>query len=316
MRKQTTRPVDLAALALVALAAPAAALLLPDGSALRVALGLVFLLIAPGYALVAALFPERAREYDVRKGEDGEETETVREGLEPLERAGLSLGLSIAVVPLLGLLLNATPWGIRLVPILIAVAAFTLVASAVALVRRDRLAPAERPVFAIAVDVAAWREMRPIDRALTVILALSVVAAAGALAYVLATPRPAERFTEFYILGPSGKAEGYPTTMAPGGTAPLTVGVVNHEGEATSYERSLVWIQGELTGDGENRTFAARAERPAITSSLTLQDEETREENLTITAPEPAGTWKLELRLHKAGSPDVYRRLHLYVDVR
>jgi len=43
--------------------------------------------------------------------------------LTPLERLALSIGLSLAVVPLVGLVLNYTPWGIRLVPVTAALAA-------------------------------------------------------------------------------------------------------------------------------------------------------------------------------------------------
>ena len=64
---------------------------------LRYVLGSLFVLYLPGYSLIEALYPR------------GEE-------LEPLERLALSIGLSLALVPLVGLLLNYTPWGIRLAP--------------------------------------------------------------------------------------------------------------------------------------------------------------------------------------------------------
>lgn len=74
---------------------------------IRTILGLPMVLFFPGYALIAALFP----------GKDD---------LDGIERVALSFGLSIAVVPLLGLGLNYTPWGIRLIPILITLVIFTL----------------------------------------------------------------------------------------------------------------------------------------------------------------------------------------------
>src|SRR5659263_694396 len=69
-------------------------------SVLRNILGLPLVLFLPGYALIAALFPAKS-------------------DLDGIERTALSFGLSIAVVPLMGLGLNYTPWGIRLLPILI-----------------------------------------------------------------------------------------------------------------------------------------------------------------------------------------------------
>jgi uncharacterized membrane protein len=48
-----------------------------------------------------------------------EQIKTSTENLDPIERIALSLGMSIALVPIVGLLLNYTPWGIRLTPIVL-----------------------------------------------------------------------------------------------------------------------------------------------------------------------------------------------------
>jgi uncharacterized membrane protein len=58
--------------------------------------------------------------------------------LESLERLALSIGISLAIVPLVGLLLNYTPLGIRLTPIVISLAAFTETMAFIALERRYR----------------------------------------------------------------------------------------------------------------------------------------------------------------------------------
>ena len=84
--------------------------------ALRWILGSLFVLFIPGYVAVAALFPE-GRELD------------------GIERFALSVGLSLALVPLVGLLLNYTPWGIRLDPIVISL---TILTAALALVAFSR----------------------------------------------------------------------------------------------------------------------------------------------------------------------------------
>ena len=86
----------------------------------RIILGLLLVLFLPGYSLIAALFP----------GKDD---------LDGIERIALSFGLSIAVVPLLGLALNYTPFGIRLVPILVVLSVFTISLAVVACVRRQGL---------------------------------------------------------------------------------------------------------------------------------------------------------------------------------
>ncbi len=90
-----------------------------------VVLALPVVLFIPGYCLIAALFP---------KNDDI--------GLS--ERIALSIGLSIAIVPLIGLGLNFTPWGIRLDPIVISLTLFTLVMILVAHYRRALLPSEER----------------------------------------------------------------------------------------------------------------------------------------------------------------------------
>jgi uncharacterized membrane protein len=58
--------------------------------------------------------------------------------LDGLERLALSIGLSLAIVPLIGLMLNYTPWGIRLEPIMVSMALFAEVMAVVCVVRRFR----------------------------------------------------------------------------------------------------------------------------------------------------------------------------------
>jgi len=96
----------------------------------RVVLGLLLVLFLPGYSLIAALFPRR-------------------DDLDGIERIALSFGLSIAVVPLIGLGLNYTPFGIRLVPILAVLSVFTVSLAVIAGVRRCWLPEADRFVVEI-----------------------------------------------------------------------------------------------------------------------------------------------------------------------
>jgi uncharacterized membrane protein len=97
---------------------------LPD-SPLRIVLGIPFVLFFPGYTLISTLFPHR-------------------ESLEGVERLALSIGLSLAVVPLFGLALNYTPLGIRLYPILLSLFLFTILMSITSFYRRKSLPAEER----------------------------------------------------------------------------------------------------------------------------------------------------------------------------
>lgn len=308
MRYATTRPIDLYAVVAVALVTPLVALALPWPPA-RVVLGLLFVLVAPGYALVAALFPERPR---ARRAADGE---TTVEGLEALERVALSLGLSIAVVPLLGLLLNYSPWGIRLVPILVAVSTFTLLLSAIAWIRRSRLPVLARLQFQVDVRPIAWSQSSPVERALTVALALAVLVAAGSLVYVATTPRASEAFTEFYVLGPDGKAEGYPTTLAPGANATVLLGIVDHEGSSVAYDVTASFVHGTFENESARTNFTEEGRVPAASYSVTLEDGAKDERNVTFTAPSTPGVYRLEFDLFRGADTAPYRELHLWIEV-
>ncbi|MDD5503614.1 MAG: DUF1616 domain-containing protein, partial [Candidatus Thermoplasmatota archaeon] len=91
-----------------------------DVGAMRIIFGLPFILFFPGYALIALLFPRRT-------------------DIGGIERIALSFGLSIALVPLTGLLLNYI-WEISLYPILISLEILTIGLSIGAWVRRAKLA--------------------------------------------------------------------------------------------------------------------------------------------------------------------------------
>lgn len=82
----------------------------------RIVLGLPFVLFFPGFTLISALFPKR-------------------EWMNNIERVILSFGISIATVTFIGLILNFTPWGLRIEVVLYSVASFTIITSIIAWVR-------------------------------------------------------------------------------------------------------------------------------------------------------------------------------------
>jgi len=119
-------PRDLALMILLTLACIPFVLVPPlNETPVRIILGLLLVLFLPGYSLIAALFPRK-------------------DDLDGIERIALSFGLSIAVVPLLGLALNYTPVGIRLVPVLVVLSVFTVLLAVIAGVRRQGLPEGER----------------------------------------------------------------------------------------------------------------------------------------------------------------------------
>src|SRR5438552_15525330 len=127
------RPWDLVAALGYTLVMTAGVLVAREGSMLAILLVLFF----PGYLLVAALFPEDTT-------------------IDWIERTALSFGLSVAVVPLLGLLLYFTPFGMKVEPMITTIAAFTVVAGFTAYWRRMRLPPDRRLSLTLCLEVRRW----------------------------------------------------------------------------------------------------------------------------------------------------------------
>lgn len=188
---------------------------------LRIVLSLPFVLFCPGYSLLSALFP--------RQGSLG-----------GIERVTLSFGSSVAVALLIGLILNYTPWGISLYPIIISVTLFIVITSAVAWYRLWTLPPAERFSVSASISMPRWGKMGSGDKPLYVCLVLAILVAVGSLGYVIATPQQGERFTEFYILSVDGKAENYPKQAVLKEPVELIIGIVNHEYQVLSYRIDIM----------------------------------------------------------------------------
>lgn len=256
---------------------------------IRSILGLAMLLFVPGYALAAVLFPGK-------------------KDLNGLERAGLSFGLSIAVTPLIGLALNFTPWAIRIDPVMAVLTIFTLTCCAAANVRRHRLKPADRfapglgKVCRSALADMFQGDHGRLDRALSLFLLLCILASAATLAFAFMVPKTGEKFTQFYILGPDGKADCYPTTLRLGESGTVIVGIVNNEYRDVTYD--LMVVQNDSSGVSG-----------LFTDRITLADDQTLEKPVML-IPDRAGRSQIEFLLYADGNMETpYRELHLWVNV-
>ncbi len=250
--------------------------------ALRIALSVPFVLFFPGYTMLSALFPKRG-------------------SLGGIERMALSFGLSIAIVSLIGLILNYTPGGISLYPILIFLTAFILVTSAIAWYRQMKVPLAEQFSVAVNISLPKWRQLGTLDKALSVSLVGVVLVALGSLGYVVAMPKTAEKFTEFYILSMEGKAENYPKKVTLGESVELVIGIVNHEYEVTSYR-----IDIKTNGIESNQI-----------TIQPLANEEKWEEVVSFVPQSSSKSQRVEFWLYKNDGAKPYFKepLHLYIAV-
>lgn len=250
-------------------------------SVLRIVLGVPFLLFFPGYTLMAALF-------------------TKKDGMDSIERVAFSFCLSIAVVALTGFILNYTPWGIRLEPILYSVTSFILITSVIAWLRRRGLTELERFTIKFHMKMPSWGKGIA-NRVLAITLMIAILGALGILSYTLVIPKTRETFTEFYILGQGSKAENYPIDLKIGEESSIIVGITNHEGKEARYRLEVV-IGGEKITE---------------TDQVVLVDEQKWKGEVSF-MPEVAGEYqKVEFFLYKDDDVKPYLNpVYLWVDVR
>ncbi len=334
-------PADLAAV-LILVAVTCATVLVPilNETPLRVLFGLVFVLFLPGYAFIAALFPEAgapptADESSHRTTSEESSTEdregtgsTIQNrGIDGIERVALSFGLSIAIVPLIGLILNFTPWGIRLVPILVSVSAFTLVASLVAAQRRWSIPEDEQFHVPYQRWIESGREelLNPesqLDGVLNVLLVLSIVLAVASVGYAVMVPPSGEQFTEFYLLTEDDDGElvaaNYPTAFQYGESQPVVVGIENHENEEITYT-VVVQLQTVVL-EGNETTVEEREEIGRFTSP-SMADNESWHTTHDIEPTRTGTDLRVQYLLYRGEPPESptvensYRDVHLWIDV-
>ena len=79
---------------------------------IRNILGAIFVLFLPGYSLIKLIFPEKE--------------------IDHIKRTALSIGMSLALVPIIGLILYYTPWGIQTEIITLCLFAVTILFATVA----------------------------------------------------------------------------------------------------------------------------------------------------------------------------------------
>jgi uncharacterized membrane protein len=300
-------------------------------SVIRIVIGLPFLLFFPGYVLVAALFPPQNSKVISTQNESSSNTEfTTKQGnkkdIDSIERIALSFGMSIAVVALIGLGLNYTPWGIRLAPVLIAISAFIIIMSTVAFFREYRSRDQIRLTMDLYFKMPGW-DGSPLNKALTVVLAVSIIGAIGVLGYTVAAPKIGEKFSEFYILGNNGKAEAYPAVFSLNGNSvvgvqygdnattyavemgQVTVGIINQEQQNSIYSVAVT-IDGQPADINFNGNTIPRIEQVELAQGGKW------EQKIGFAPSHVGDNQKVEFLLFKDGQTDPMNSLHLWVNVR
>ncbi|MBM4454267.1 MAG: DUF1616 domain-containing protein [Chloroflexi bacterium] len=144
--------------------------------------------------------------------------------------------------------------------------------------------------------------MSKFNKGLTIFLVIAIVATIGGIIYLSLTPKPGDRFTEFYILGITGRASDYPKKVTLGNSAEVIIGVVNREGQTASYQVSIA-----VDGVEDNKVDVG-----------TLANGQKWEQKVSFSPKNTGDGQKIEFYLYKDGSdkPHIKDPLRLFIDVR
>ena len=143
--------------------------------------------------------------------------------------------------------------------------------------------------------------MKRRDKALSIFLIVAIAAALGSITYMTITPKKSDKFTEFYILGPEGKAQDYPKQAIAGKPIDIVIGVVNHEYQPTSYKVGI-----DINGIKASEVNIG-----------TLSHQQKWEENVSFTFQLVGERQRVDFHLYKNGENEPYLKepLRLFLDV-
>ena len=246
------------------------------GNPLRIIFGIPIAVFLPGYTFLAALFPGKMQ-------------------ISGIERVILSFILSIAIVPLIALILNFTPLGVRLEPVLYATSGFIVFASIIAWLRRRRLPIEKRFQIELKLTRPIWNRQ---TTAGSVVLMVIIVAAVGVLTYFASHPQPADAYTEFYILPTTSEDLSYLSTLHVGLEAEVNIGIVSHEPVAADYQIDVL-----LNDNSYNKL-----------DGISLQPGAKFQKTVSFAFDEPGLKQKVEFVLYKDGVTYL-EPLYLWIDV-
>jgi uncharacterized membrane protein len=282
-----------------------------NSSPIRIIYALPLVIFIPGYCLTAALFPNN-------------------KDIDRIERFALSIGLSIIIVPLIGLTLNFTEWGIQLIPVTFSIIIFSICTIQIALFRRflepekERFHSYHDEFVEIHVGFSLSPNVPALARTINIIILVVLIAAIGVTLFAITNPKTGEEFTDFYILGENGKATDYPTDLTEGSSSLVIIGIHNSEYKTVPYVVEI-WLTNMTINTTTNSTLMNQMER-LDQFSVSLNHNETYQVYYQFT-PTSTGFNQMTFLLFKDGVPSdllngnerinsSYRKLQLWVTVK
>lgn len=325
--------IDLIAIIAIVVLTNLAVLYTSGGTVVSLLLGSLFVLFAPGYALVAALFPESGQPI-TSTAEKGDSRLFVldrdggRRSIDLIERLGLAFALSIVLVPLLMLGITLLPVGFTVVPILVAISAWTVICIGIATIRRWSLPGHKR--FRVSYHSGSTSGTNPLvnsnsvfESVLNLGLAAAILLTVITGAFAVSAPPDGEQYTEFYVLTEDSNGSlvstNYPESVSPNNPEQLHVGLENYEGETRNY--SVVVQLQRIDRSGTEPRVTEIAILDQFSMSADHNESTVRAQNVSFPDGFTGQDLRLTFLLYDDSVPAVprsenaYREVHLWIDV-
>lgn len=257
-------PVDISVVILLSVVGSISMLFLPAAGffwVVRLGIGIFFLLFLPGYTVVAALFPRA----DTESTSNSEHESRLlmldpRSSISRVERVLYSVGVSIAIVPLIGIGLDRFVGSLSPAVITLVISVFTVCTAVIAAKRRINVPMNER----FSIPIPRFRAVRAgmvptsnFDWVRKTILVVAIVVATSSVGYAV-TDDGQQRNTEFYLLTESeGElvAGQYPTELEVEEEREVVVGITNNGYQPREF--TVVVLLQEYQ-DGDQRATTVR----------------------------------------------------------
>lgn len=248
---------------------------------LRIILGLPFALFLPGFLLTAVLFPKK-------------------DEIDGLTRITISVGLSIIIVPLIGLLLNYLSLGVKLLPMMLSLIFLDTFLLFLSWYRRTNLPEEKRFSLTLTIDLLKWSNKTKGTNIIHTALLITGFLLIFTSVFILSSPKTGKSFTEFYITGLDDKTAGYPKQLQVGENGTVKAVIINNEQQKTRYRMEIL-VDGDII---------------QTISPIDIKKQEKQEITVLFNTEELNDLVNVEFLLYRDGQDmKPYRQLRLWVEI-
>lgn len=289
-------------------------------SVIRTGLGIIAMIVLPGYAFIALLYPHNEPSFPTNTLFDWPS----RREMEHLERFILSIGLSVLIVPFVGFVVAHAGYQLSPSMLVYSIAVVTVIFSIGAFIRRFNLQATERytiiEVFP-SIEHYSLKNQFSTSRNFIIMIVLLVgcgIAIAGVTTAFI-TAESGEEYTEMYLLMEDPDSEEYiaynysvDDTLIE--QSNIYLSLRNLEGKAVAYE---IVVQAEYV-DSEENSIIHRHEVDQLTQRIAHGQRERFE--YSINQDEIEGANRISFLVYTSTPPseptpaNAYRSVHIWID--